>query len=92
MGIETYLSSLISRLTSRSSGRVGRARSASRLGNCAAPLSSRSVRRLWEISLRRPAGWNDRALHGVRLSDGCPWFRISRLYCLSRETSSSLRV
>ena len=32
-------------LTSRSSGRVGRPRSASRGGNCAAPLSSRSVRR-----------------------------------------------
>ena len=33
----------VTRLTSRSSGRVGRARSASRVGNCAAPLSSRSV-------------------------------------------------
>ena len=38
------LQSLVAcRLTSRSSGRVGRARSASRVANCGAPLSSRSV-------------------------------------------------
>ena len=43
--LDEFMLERAGRLTSRSSGRVRRQRSASRVANCGAPLSSRSVRR-----------------------------------------------